>query len=67
MRHSQPDGLEEVLIATIMKPVLQALAYMHERSGIHRDVKAGNVLVDAEGRVKLGDFGVSGERQSLRE
>lgn len=41
--------------------VLRALAYVHSHGDIHRDVKAGNVLVDGDGHVKLGDFGVAGE------
>jgi serine/threonine protein kinase len=40
--------------------VLSALAYIHSHGDIHRDVKAGNVLVDGEGQTKLGDFGVAG-------
>lgn len=39
--------------------MISALAYIHSHNGIHRDVKAGNVLVDAQGHVALGDFGVS--------
>jgi serine/threonine-protein kinase OSR1/STK39 len=46
-------------IATIMRDVLSALAYVHRHSGIHRDVKAGNVLIGSDGRVALGDFGVA--------
>jgi serine/threonine-protein kinase OSR1/STK39 len=60
MRYRQPEGLQEAVVATIMREVLRALAYVHTHGSIHRDVKAGNVLVDGEGRVKLGDFGVSG-------
>lgn len=40
--------------------VLSALAYIHSHGDIHRDVKAGNVLVAGEGQTKLGDFGVAG-------
>ena len=35
------QGLREVEIATIMKQVLEALAYMHGRGVLHRDIKVG--------------------------
>ncbi len=36
-----------------------ALTHAHERGVIHRDVKPGNVLLDALGAVYLGDFGLA--------
>lgn len=58
MRYSHPRGLAEPVIATIALGVLRALAYIHAHGGIHRDVKAGNVLLASGGRARLGDFGV---------
>ncbi len=43
----------------IVLRVLKALAYLHERSICHRDVKPSNVLVNSRGDVKLCDFGYS--------
>ena len=48
--------------ATLVKWITQiasALQYLHERDMWHRDVKTGNIFFDANGNLKLGDFGLS--------
>ena len=47
----------ESQIARVCHDVVSALARMHERNIIHRDIKSDNVLISAEGEVKLTDFG----------
>ena len=58
-RLAQGEPIAHEEIARIAREVAAGLAHAHERGVVHRDLKPGIVLFDAEGRSKIADFGIA--------
>jgi len=56
-------GLQENQISYLCHEILEGLVFLHKHRVIHRDLKAGNVLLTLDGQVKLADFGVSAKNK----
>src|ERR1044071_881043 len=55
----QRGGLPEPELRRLWISVLQSLAWVHERGYLHRDIKPSNIIVQADGRPLLIDFGAA--------
>lgn len=60
-------GLPEDQCRVILSEVVVALQHMHAHGFIHRDVKVENIMLDAQGHVKLVDYGLACELKGDEE
>ena len=51
--------LVEPEVRYYLRQLLEGLHYLHGKGVIHRDLKLGNLFLDSEMRVKIGDFGLA--------
>jgi serine/threonine protein kinase len=60
LRDHYPSGslVPLPIVLSFVKQVASALAYAHNKKLIHRDVKPGNMLIDATNHILLSDFGI---------
>eukprot|EP00941_MAST-03F_sp_MAST-3F-sp1_P001281 g1281.t1 len=64
---SASDPFNRLYVLSIAMDVSDTLRFLHARDIVHRDLKPGNLLMDAQHRVKLCDFGLAKRIVNLRE
>ncbi|XP_042468443.1 mitogen-activated protein kinase kinase kinase 1-like [Zingiber officinale] len=61
----QKYSLQDSQVSAYTRQILNGLKYLHDRNVVHRDIKCANILVHANGSVKLADFGLAKEMTKI--
>ena len=57
--HKRRKALTEPEVRFFMKQILLSVVYLHSQHVIHRDLKLGNLFLNDDLDIKLGDFGLA--------
>ncbi len=66
LRYCDEAGLDLRARLTLFLDVCDAVAYAHRQLVLHRDLKSSNILVDADGRLRLLDFGIAKSLEDIQ-
>jgi eukaryotic translation initiation factor 2-alpha kinase 4 len=61
------QSLREAFLQRHDDSQLDALKYIHSQNIIHRDLKPGNIFLDSNGDIKIGDFGLATKMEHLSQ
>lgn len=57
--HKRRKALTEPEVRYFMKQIVEGCKYLHDNKIIHRDLKLGNLFLNDDMEVKIGDFGLA--------
>jgi serine/threonine protein kinase len=66
LKNQMPNHFEENLLIDWLSQLCNALQYIHNKKIIHRDIKPANIFLNNLGQIKLGDFGISKNLETIK-